>query len=142
VPQESLLAYEGGFKASLLDRRVQFNASAFYYEYKDKQLRGAELDPVFGPLEALVSIPKSHVEGVEVQLNARPTEGLTLDTSATYLDTKIDQFTGFNALAHFGNQAGTPFPFSPKWQSITNIDYAFPLSPRMKGFVGAIAHLQ
>ena len=137
VPQESLLAYEVGFKASLLDHRVQFNASAFYYDYKDKQLRGSELDPVFGPLEALVSIPKSHVEGVEVQLNARPTERLTLDTSATYLDTKIDQFTGFDALAHFGNQAGTPFPFSPKWQSITNIDYRFPLSPGMKGFVGA-----
>jgi iron complex outermembrane recepter protein len=136
VPQESLLAYEAGFKASLFDHRVQFNASAFYYDYKDKQLRGSELDPVFGPLEALVSIPKSHVEGVEVQLNARPTERLTLDTSATYLDTKIDQFTGFDALAHFGNQAGTPFPFSPKWQSITNIDYTFPLSPSMRGFVG------
>jgi outer membrane receptor protein involved in Fe transport len=131
------LAYEAGFKASLLDHRVQFNTSAFYYDYKDKQLRGSELDPVFGPLEALVSIPKSHVEGIEVQLNARPTEGLTLDTSATYLNTKIDEFTGFDALAHFGNQAGTPFPFSPKWQSITNIDYAFPISPRMKGFGGA-----
>ncbi len=136
VPQESLLAYEAGFKASLVDHRVQFNASAFYYDYKDKQLRGSELDPVFGPLEALVSIPKSHVEGAEVQLIARPIEGLTLDTSATYSETEIDQFIGFNALAQFGNQAGTPFPFSPKWQSIANIDYAFPLSPSMKGFVG------
>jgi outer membrane receptor protein involved in Fe transport len=136
VPQESLLAYEAGFKASLFDRRVQFNASAFYYDYKDKQLRGAELDPTFGPLEALVSIPKSHVQGVEAQLIARPIEGLTLDTSATFLETEIDQFIGFNALAHFGNQAGTSFPFTPKWQSITNIDYAFPLSPSMNGFVG------
>jgi iron complex outermembrane receptor protein len=136
VPRESLLAYEAGFKASLFDRRVQFNVSAFYYDYKDKQLRGAELDPVFGPLEALVSIPKSHVEGVEAQLIARPIDGLTLDTSATYVETAIDQFIGFNALAHFGNQARTPFPFTPEWQSITNIDYAFPLSPSMKGFVG------
>ena len=136
VPQESLLAYEAGFKASLFDRRVQLNASVFYYDYKDKQLRGAELDPTFGPLEALVSIPKSHVQGAEAQLIARPIEGLTLDTSATYLETEIDQFIGFNALAQFGNQAGTPFPFTPKWQSITNIDYAFPLSPSMKGFVG------
>ena len=137
VPQESLLAYEAGFKVSLFERRVQFNASAFYYDYKDKQLRGAELDPVFGPLEALVSIPKSHVQGAEAQLIARPIEGLTVDTAATYVETEIDQFTGFDALAHFGNQAGTPFPFTPKWQSITNIDYAFPLSHSMKGFVGA-----
>jgi outer membrane receptor protein involved in Fe transport len=136
VPEESLLAYEAGFKASLFDRRAQFNASAFYYDDKDKQLRGAELDPTFGPLEALVSIPNSHVQGVEAQLIARPIEGLTLDTSATYVETEIDRFIGFNALAHFGNQAGTPFPFTPKWHSITNIDYAFPLSPGMKGFVG------
>ena len=83
-----------------------------------------------------MSIPKSHVQGVEAQLIVRPIEGLTLDTSATFLETEIDQFIGFNALAQFGNWAGTPFPFTPKWVSITNIDYAFPLSPNMKGFVG------
>lgn len=136
VPQESLLAYEAGFKATLLDRRVQFNTSAFYYDYKDKQLRGSELDPTFGPLEALVSIPKSHVQGAEAQLIVRPIEGLTLDASTTFLESEIDRFIGFNALAHFGNWAGTPFPFTPKWVSITNIDYAFPLSPGTKGFVG------
>ena len=136
VPQESLLAYETGVKATLVDRRIQFNASGFYYDYKDKQLRGAVLDPTFGPLEALVSIPRSHVEGAETQLIIRPIEGLTLDTSATYLKTQVDQFTGFNALAQFGNQSGTPFPFSPKWQSITNLDDTFPLAFGIKGFVG------
>ena len=80
VPQESLLAYEAGFKASLFDRHAQFNAAAFYYDYRDKQLRGAVLDPTFGPLEALVSIPKSHVKGMEAQLIVHPVEGLTLDT--------------------------------------------------------------
>jgi|HubBroStandDraft_6_1064221.scaffolds.fasta_scaffold09546_3 iron complex outermembrane receptor protein len=136
VPQESLLAYETGAKASLLDRRIQLNASAFYYDYKDKQLRGAVLDPTFGSLEALVSIPRSHVEGAEAQLIVHPIEALTLDTSATYLKTQIDQFTGFNALAQFGNQSGTPFPFSPKWQSITNFEDTFPVAAAIKGFLG------
>lgn len=136
VPQESLLAYEAGAKASLFDRQVELNVSVFYYDYRDKQLRGAFRDPVFGPLEALVSIPKSHVEGAEVQLVAHPIDGLTIDTSATYLQTEIDQFIGFDALANFSNQAGTPFPFSPKWQSITNVDYRFPISSAVAGFVG------
>ena len=83
-----------------------------------------------------MSIPQSHVEGVEAQLVARPIEGLTLDTSATYVETEVDRFMGFDARAHFGDHSGTPFPFSPKWQSITNMDYAVPVSPRMKGFVG------
>jgi outer membrane receptor protein involved in Fe transport len=136
VPQESLLAYEAGAKAGLFDRRLELNASAFYYDYKDKQLRGATEDPIFGPLEALVSIPKSHVEGAEMQLVVHPIDGLTIDASATYERTEIDQFTGFDALAQFGNQAGTPFPFSPKWQSVLDIDYTFPVSSDVTGFVG------
>jgi outer membrane receptor protein involved in Fe transport len=136
VPQERLLAYEAGVKAGLFDGRAQLNASAFYYDYKDKQLRGALLDPAFGPLEALVSIPRSHVEGAEVQLVARPMSGLTIDTSATYVQSAIDQFTGFDALARFGDQSGTPFPFSPKWSSVTDVEYAFPAGSGVRAFVG------
>jgi iron complex outermembrane recepter protein len=136
VPQESLRAYETGIKVGLFDRHAQLNLAAFYYDYEDKQLRGAVLDPTFGPLEALVSIPKSHVVGAEAQLVARLTEGLTLDTAAIYTDTQIDEFTGFDASAQFGDQSGTPFPFSPKWQSITNLDYEFALSPTLNAFLG------
>jgi len=136
ISQESLLAYETGLKATLFDRRMQLNVAAFYYDYKDKQLRGAVLDPTFGPLEALVSIPKSHVSGLDAQLVIRPTERLTLDLSATYVNTNIDQFTGFDALAQYGDHSNTPFPFSPKWQSLTNVDYTLPLSIHTTGFVG------
>ena len=136
VTQESLQAYEAGFKAALFDRRLQLDASAFYYDYRDKQLRSEELDTTFGPLEALASIPKSHAEGVEMQLLAQPTPALTLDASATYVKTAIDEFTGFNGLAQFGNQVGTPFPFSPKWQSITNLTYRFNISSGISAFVG------
>jgi outer membrane receptor for ferric coprogen and ferric-rhodotorulic acid len=131
-----VIAYEAGIKATLFDRRAQLNASAFYYGYKDKQLRGAVRDPTFGQLEALVSIPKSHVEGAEAQLVAHPLSGLTLDTSVTYVQTRIDQFTGFDARANFGDQSGTPFPFSPTWQSVTSLDYEFPLPRNLTGFVG------
>jgi iron complex outermembrane receptor protein len=136
VPQESLLAYEAGVKAGLFNRHAQLNVAAFYYDYEDKQLRGAVLDPTFGPLEALVSIPKSHVVGAEAQLVARLTDGLTLDTAAIYTKSQIDEFTGFDAGAQFGDQSGTPFPFSPEWQSITNLDYEFPLSSTLGGFLG------
>ncbi|TAJ72789.1 MAG: TonB-dependent receptor [Phenylobacterium sp.] len=136
IPQESLVAYEGGVKAALLDRRVQLNASAFYYDYRDKQLRGAYLDQIFGPLEALVSIPKSHVVGAEAQLVARPIDGLTFDTAMTWLHTNVDRFTGVDGLAQFGDQAGTPFPFSPTWQAVANLDYEFPIVDGVQGFVG------
>jgi len=137
VPQESVLAFEAGVKASFFDRRAQLNAAAFYYDYRDKQLRGAVLDAAFGPIEALVSIPKSHVEGAEAQLIVRPIKGLTIDASATYVQTRIDRFTGFDALARLADQSGTPFPFSPKWQAAAAVEYARPLTPTLKGFAGA-----
>ena len=136
VPQESLLAFESGFKLGLLDRRLQLNASAFHYVYRDKQLRGAVLDPTFGPLEALVSIPRSRVTGVEAQLEAKPAGGLTLEMSATHVHSRITRFTGFDALARFGDQSGTPFPFSPEWQAAANVDYEFDLPGGLRAFVG------
>ena len=137
VPQESLLAYEAGVKASLFNRRLQFNAAGFYYDYHDKQLRGAFRDPFSGGiLQALVSIPRSHVVGAEAELILTPIRGLTLDTSATYVHTNIDRYVGFNALAQSGNEAGTPFPFAPTWTSVSNLDYEFPLPRDLKGFVG------
>lgn len=137
VPQESLLAYETGLKASLLDGSLQVNLAAFHYDYRDKQLRGAVLDPNFGPLQALVSIPRSHVNGAEAQVVARPIRGLTIDTSATFVATKIDEFTGFDALANFGDHSGTAFPFSPKWQIVANVDYEAPLAGDVTGFAGS-----
>jgi outer membrane receptor protein involved in Fe transport len=137
VPQESLLAYETGIKATLFGGDLQANLAAFYYDYRDKQLRGAELDPNFGPLQALVSIPRSHVVGAEAQLIGRPILGLTIDVSATYVDTNIDRFTGFDALANFGDHSGTVFPFSPRWQAAANVDYEGPLAAGTTGFVGA-----
>jgi iron complex outermembrane receptor protein len=140
VPQESVLAYEIGFKAGLLERRAQLNLAAFYDDYRDKQLRGSELDPTFGPLEALVSIPRSHVAGAEAQVSIVPLEGLTIDAGATYVKTRIDDFTGFNALAQYGSQVGTVFPFSPRWQTDFNAEYQIPLSATVKTFLGSSLH--
>ena len=61
--QESVLAYEAGFKLGLFERRLQLNGAAFYYDYDNKQVRGKTLDPFYGTLEQLVNLPKSRVYG-------------------------------------------------------------------------------
>lgn len=136
VPQESVLASEIGLKTSLFDRRVQLNLAGFHYAYSDKQLRGKVADPFFGALEQLVTIPKSRVSGVEAQVILRPIKGFTIDSSVTYVSSKIKQFTGFDSLGGYGNQKGTSFPFSPKWQSVTDASYEVPLSPDLGAFAG------
>src|ERR1700730_273089 len=54
VTQESLIDYEVGFKTTIPDLNMTFNGAAFYYDYKDKQLRAKIVDQIFGALDALV----------------------------------------------------------------------------------------
>lgn len=137
VKQESVLAYETGFKQPVLQHRVQVNGALFYYDYKDKQLSGRVLDPVFGPLTALVQIPKSRVYGAEAEFNARPMQGLTFDVAATYLKTKIQQFTGYDNAGVLQNYAGSRFPYSPELQVVATGQYEWDAYQGYKAFVAA-----
>jgi iron complex outermembrane receptor protein len=89
VVQESLLSYEAGFKFSSSDRRFSASGAAFYYDYRDKQLRGKIVDPIFGVLDALDNIPKSRMLGFELDTTYTPVDGLTLGLSGSILDSKI-----------------------------------------------------
>ena len=141
VTQESVLAYEAGLKASLLDRRVQFNAAGFYYDYQDKQLRGRILDPfgAFGVLDVLLNIPKSRVYGAEVSLQAAPAEGLNFSVAGTYVNTKVKQnpAEAYDPVGNILNYEGLSFPHTPKWNITASADYETPISTGMEAFVGA-----
>ena len=139
VTQERLVAYEAGFKAPLLGRRVQLNAAAFYYDYKDKQLRGRVLAPIFFVLEQLVNIPKSRVLGGEVELQARPIEGLDLGLSGTFSDTKVLRYRDYNDDGVSLDYRGSPFPYTPKVQLIADAQYAFDVGKNRRLFLGADA---
>ena len=141
VKQESLLSYEAGFKVSLLDRRLQINAAGFYYDYKDKQLRARINDPFFGALEVVKNIPKSSIKGAEIDITAQPFRGLTLNASATYIEAKIDRFTGINSAGVEADFAGTEMPFTPKFQANFSGDYVLPVSQSTDVFAGfTVAH--
>jgi iron complex outermembrane recepter protein len=125
VTQESVTSYEAGIKAAWWDHRVRFDAAAFYYDYKDKQIEGKEADPIFVILNILVNVPKSRVFGTEAQLTVEPVEGLTLTGSTTYLDSRIQDYTGINVLGEKENFAGESLPFTPLWSGRLDAEYRF-----------------
>ena len=141
VTQESVTSYETGFKTSLLNRLVQLNAAAFYYDYVNKQIRGKIVDPVFDVLDILINVPKSKVIGAEAELTVRPATGFTVGASVTYLDSKVrtNKGTHFVGPTAYGNSCGTTatpgpcdftgseLPFTPKWSYSLNADYRYPL---------------
>ena len=142
VVQESILSYEPGFKLTLLHDRLQLNGAAFYYNYTNKQLRSRTIDPIFGALDILQNIPKSSVRGGELELQARPTEALTLSASASYVDARIDQFTGVSESGVAANFAGTAMPYTPKEQYAASANYEVPLRGDLSGFLGGSATYQ
>jgi iron complex outermembrane recepter protein len=137
VTQEKVTDYEAGFKAQLLDRRLLVNGAAFYYDYTNKQLKSRIIDPIFGVLTALVNIPKSTIRGAELEVHARPLTGLDIGAAATFLDAKIDRFTGVNQVGQVDNFVGSSVPYTPKWTLTSSINYEHPLTDQLSGFIGA-----
>ena len=137
VQQEYVTDYEVGAKTQLFDRHLSFNATGFYYDYKDKQLKGRLHDAIFGTLNALVNIPASSVYGAELDIHARPIAGLDIGAQATYLDATIDKFTGFNAAGIASNYDHTQVPYTPKWALSGTVNYEHPINDRLVGFAGA-----
>lgn len=137
--QEALLAYEAGFRTSFASQKVQLSGAVFYYDYSDKQVLGL-LQTVFGNLPKLVNIPKSRVTGAELELTLRPVTGLRMTAGATYVDSKVTSSVLLsNASGQVADIEGESFPNTPKWQLNGDVQYDFPLSGSLNGFVGANA---
>lgn len=141
--QESVVAYEAGFKLGLLGRTLQINGAAFYYDYQDKQIRGRVIDPTLGGLNRLINIPQSRIAGAELQVIWEPVRGLTLNGGATYVDSRIEgDFTNFTPLGTRKVMAGEAFPLTPKWQLTGDAQYDAPINGEVDGFVGVGATYQ
>ena len=136
VTQESVTAYEAGFKASFLDRKAQLNAAVFHYSYEDKQVLTKAADPIFGILDILRNIPKSKVTGVEVDLTIRPIPALTVSVPLTYLKTEITEYSGVDYVGRTRSFAGSELPFAPKFSYGLNADYRFEGATNFTPFFG------
>jgi len=112
--QELLTAYEAGFKAGLLDRRMQANVSAFYYDYEDKQLSVYFADPIYTALSRLQNVPKGEAYGLDGEVTWRLTPEFTLIASGTLLHTEVKGYVGINSAGQPQDFDGAPFLYSPK----------------------------
>jgi len=78
---EKLTAYEVGLKSRWFDQRLQFNASAYYYDYKNLQTT-----VVTKLLTENTNAGKVTAKGLEASLDAIPIEHLTVSLSYLYND--------------------------------------------------------
>jgi iron complex outermembrane receptor protein len=138
VTQEKLTAYEVGLKATLADRLLQANLSAFYYDYADKQISTYFADPIYTALSRLDNVPKSKAYGVEGELTIRPATGFTIGANALWLKTRINDYNGTNAAGQPQNFDGAEFIYSPEFQGSLTLAYDTPVSDNLS-LTGAVA---
>ena len=135
--QESVTSYEVGVKTRLANNAVSLSGAIFYQDYRDKQIQGTIRTDLFGLLQRLDNVPKSHIFGIEADITVRPTAGLTLTGSASYLKTKVDQYSGTTV---FGVEnfdfAGSRLPFAPTLSLNADIDYRIPTGSGGEVFIG------
>ena len=130
---EELTSYEIGVKATLLDGAMQFNASAFYYDYEDKQELSSYISPI-GPIIGTTNVDKSEVYGAEMEMKWNVTEGLNLNLGVAYLDTEITEFMDVDIFqSSFQNEvffdaSGAELGNAPNWQVNGSLNYQRPIS--------------
>jgi iron complex outermembrane receptor protein len=79
---EVLNAYEAGVKANL-GSNATLNVSAFYYDYEDYQAFAQ-----VGVVQSVINLD-AEAQGLEIELNARPAEGFTLQIGASFMDSEV-----------------------------------------------------
>jgi len=140
VDQERLTSYEVGTKLSLLDRKLQVDLSAFYYDYGNKQLYTYVNVPIFGPVATATNIPKSSVKGVDFSLKAKPLPGWTIGGGVTYARSKIKKVDplseSYDLLNNLVDITGNRFNFAPDWSGVADTEYRSAASDNLDLFFG------
>jgi iron complex outermembrane receptor protein len=123
---ETITAYEAGFKSDLFDRRVRFNVSAFFNDYKNIILTVLNCPNTAGfpttPCLQPKNVGSAHVKGIEVETTIRPIEHLTLDGSLSWLKFKYTTVDTANT----GVTASMVPPYTPEWKWNAGLSYDIP----------------
>lgn len=115
---EVLLSYEGGFKLKWLDGALQTNGSVYYYDYKDYQAF------TFVNISGLVSNEQARIQGAELEVIARPLDGLTATFSGAISDSKVKNLQYAPGLFKDVHSV-----YSPKYQASYLLRYQFDAGP-------------
>ena len=81
---EELVAYELGYKGTMLDGQLQFNAAAYLYDYENVHTFANGLAFSGGYTTNVVAVPKAEMIGLDFDLTWLATESLTIGAHASY----------------------------------------------------------
>jgi iron complex outermembrane receptor protein len=127
---ETLNAFEAGMKANLAGGTAMLNLSAFYYDYEDYQAF-AQL----GPVQTVIN-QDAEAMGLEIELNARPTDRLTLQFGASFMDSEVKDIR----LPDLVTVVDHDLPQAPSFSGNALARYEFPLGAGTASIQGDVLY--
>jgi iron complex outermembrane receptor protein len=154
VSPEIIDAFEVGLKSDLLDRRLRFNAAAFYYDYSNLQVTTVQTG-----VPVVLNAAGAHIKGIDADIEAAVSSRLRLTVGVAMLDSKFVSFpagpftlpnpascvtlnttgaaTGGNATC-YANLSGNTTPRAPKFTGNITATYTLPTDVGDFVFTGSI----
>lgn len=144
---EYLTAYTIGSKNRLFDNRLQLNAEAFLWRYRDQQISHTGIDARGNQGNFTDNVGRATNKGIEVETRLLLTPNTLLGVDMLYLDARYKSFiyqvplgtsppavgcpvtiNAANPLVRDVDCSGKPAYKSPKWTVNLNAQQTFPLS--------------
>ena len=122
--------YEFGLKGSLWGKRLAYDVSVYYIDWKDVQL--TQTDPLSG-LIFYTNGGKARSDGVELSLQSSPIKGLNLQATFAYNDAQLRE--DLPITAGYGLE-GDRLPFAAKFAGAISADQEVPLTDHVTAFAG------
>ena len=137
VKPEQLDSYELGYKSEWLAGRLNFNATAFYYDYQDVQVNVVGFNVLAGStVSYLQNVDKAKSYGLELELQALPTNDWFVSGSLGLLSTKYEDTQILN---NGGNFDGNRLVRAPNVTANLLTNYTFHVDNGAKVVVGGDA---
>jgi len=121
---ETMWNYEAGIKSGF-GNGVTFNAAVFYSEIENLQ---ATLDAGSCSSRVSFNVPKSHTQGIEMELGANPTDSIYLSLAGSMLESEFDSTVvdgDGNVIG--GLEDGNRLASVPEFQLAATGSYIFPM---------------
>ena len=113
---ETVTDYEIGAKSEWFEQRLRANLALYHSNYKVIQ-RTISVIESGSLITAVQNAASAKINGVELEVTARPFSPLRLSAFTAYTDPKYDSYNGLNAVGMPVNLAGNAFPNVSRWQA-------------------------
>lgn len=128
--------YELGAKGSAFDRRLSFEASVYYIDWKQIQL--TLTDPVTGQSYS-DNASRAKSQGIELSAQFTPVNGLRVGGWISWNDAALSENFPVNSDAY--GVSGDRLPYSSRFAANTSLDYEFPLGPFTANVGGTVSYV-